>query len=82
MFRCTYVLPDGVTFTKGFVKEPEEAKRYMSLYDPSPLQATETQNSVEHGKNNDDPDSRKRIDVSKVDLTKNVIFGIMNLFVS
>nr|GLL20208.1 actin-related protein 6 [Ipomoea trifida]GMC61143.1 actin-related protein 6 [Ipomoea batatas]GMC63344.1 actin-related protein 6 [Ipomoea batatas]GMC64930.1 actin-related protein 6 [Ipomoea batatas]GME03570.1 actin-related protein 6 [Ipomoea batatas] len=71
LFRCTYVLPDGVTFTKGFVKEPEEAKRYMSLYDPSPLQATETQNSVEHGKNNDDPDSRKRIDVSKVDLTKN-----------
>lgn len=54
----------------------------MSLDDPSPLQATETQNSVELGKNNDDPDNRKRIDVSRVDLTKNVICGIKNLFPS
>ncbi|KAL0451884.1 UNVERIFIED_CONTAM: Actin-related protein 6 [Sesamum latifolium] len=24
MFRCTYVLPDGVTYMKGFVKDPNE----------------------------------------------------------
>ncbi|TKY58813.1 Actin-related protein 6 [Spatholobus suberectus] len=31
LFRCTYVLPDGVTYTKGFVKYPDQARRYLAL---------------------------------------------------
>ncbi|PON94271.1 Actin-related protein [Trema orientale] len=31
LLRCTYVLPDGVTHTKGFVKDPDEAQRHMAL---------------------------------------------------
>ncbi|XP_050887135.1 actin-related protein 6 isoform X2 [Lathyrus oleraceus] len=30
LLRCTYVLPDGVSHTKGFVKYPEQANRYLS----------------------------------------------------
>lgn len=30
VFKCTYVLPDGVTHTKGFVKYPEQASRYLA----------------------------------------------------
>ncbi|XP_010541716.1 PREDICTED: actin-related protein 6 [Tarenaya hassleriana] len=33
LMRCTYVLPDGVTHTSGYVKDPEAAKRYLSLGD-------------------------------------------------
>ncbi|CAL5186827.1 unnamed protein product [Lathyrus oleraceus] len=29
LLRCTYVLPDGVSHTKGFVKYPEQANRYL-----------------------------------------------------
>lgn len=25
------MLPDGITFTKGFVKDPDEAQRYLNL---------------------------------------------------
>ncbi|KAK7327725.1 hypothetical protein VNO77_21814 [Canavalia gladiata] len=31
LLRCTYVLPDGVTYTKGFVKYPDQARRYLAL---------------------------------------------------
>ncbi|CAN8321987.1 unnamed protein product [Cochlearia groenlandica] len=31
LIKSTYVLPDGVTHTKGYVKEPEAANRYLSL---------------------------------------------------
>ncbi|KAJ0985696.1 hypothetical protein J5N97_004052 [Dioscorea zingiberensis] len=30
-FKCTYVLPDGVTHTKGYVKDMGEAQRFLSL---------------------------------------------------
>lgn len=30
-FRCTYVLPDGITHTRGFVKDIDEAQRFLSL---------------------------------------------------
>lgn len=36
MFRCNYVLPDGITHTKGFVKDPDEANRYLALDEKSP----------------------------------------------
>ncbi|KAL6626417.1 hypothetical protein ACP70R_030143 [Stipagrostis hirtigluma subsp. patula] len=30
-FRCSYILPDGITYKKGFVKDMDEALRYRSL---------------------------------------------------
>ncbi|XP_010230761.1 actin-related protein 6 [Brachypodium distachyon] len=30
-FRCSYILPDGITYKKGFVKDLDEARRYCSL---------------------------------------------------
>ncbi|TVU01312.1 hypothetical protein EJB05_53220 [Eragrostis curvula] len=30
-FRCSYILPDGITYKKGFVKDLEEAHKYRSL---------------------------------------------------
>jgi hypothetical protein len=30
-FRCSYVLPDGITCKKGFVKDIDEAHKYCSL---------------------------------------------------
>ncbi|CAH9076176.1 unnamed protein product [Cuscuta epithymum] len=70
LFRCTYVLPDGVTYMRGFVKDPEEAKRYMTLYEPNPSQVPVTQNIFNQGENADDIENRKT-DVSRIDLTKN-----------
>ncbi|XP_020209983.1 actin-related protein 6 [Cajanus cajan] len=35
LFRATYVLPDGVTHTKGFVKHPHQARRFLALSNPS-----------------------------------------------
>lgn len=31
LIKCTYVLPDGLTHTKGYVKDPQAAKRYLTL---------------------------------------------------
>ncbi|KAA3459579.1 actin-related protein 6-like [Gossypium australe] len=48
LFRCTYVLPDGVTHTKGYVKDPEAAKRHLALTDgASPSEAIETKNETD-----------------------------------
>ncbi|XP_021899148.1 actin-related protein 6 [Carica papaya] len=56
LFRCTYVLPDGVTHTKGYVKDPDAAKRYLN-----PIEAKDTLQPDTMGKLED----RKRIDLSK-----------------
>ncbi|CAN6455736.1 unnamed protein product [Victoria cruziana] len=36
LFRCSYVLPDGVTHPKGYVKDPKEAQRCLILADDMP----------------------------------------------
>ncbi|KAK9130871.1 hypothetical protein Sjap_011358 [Stephania japonica] len=56
-FKCTYVLPDGVTHTKGFVKDWDEAKRYLNSADQggSYLDATEPLQDTK----------RNRIDLAK-----------------
>jgi len=64
LFRCTYVLPDGVTHTKGFVKYPDQARRYLALREsdlPSsqPVEAEGGMNYAEL------PEERKRVDLSK-----------------
>lgn len=58
IFKCTYVLPDGITHTKGFVKDPEQAKRHLELDDNAP--------SYPAGEDAfDKPEDRKKADLSK-----------------
>nr|GEW80842.1 actin-related protein 6 [Tanacetum cinerariifolium] len=68
-FRCTYVLPDGITHTKGYVKDPEEAQKYLKLSEDGELP---------HPEGNDQADetevTNKPLERNKVDLTKNVYF--------
>lgn len=66
-FRCTYVLPDGVNHTKGFVKDPEEAKRYLKLMNGSDSSALGAQNR------NKPDDVEMLEDRKKTDPAKNVI---------
>ncbi|PKA64674.1 Actin-related protein 6 [Apostasia shenzhenica] len=62
-YKCTYVLPDGITHTKGFVKDMDEAQRFLSYSDGgstmSEMQAedvlVDTNKAVE----------RKKIDMNK-----------------
>ncbi|MED6204071.1 Actin- protein 6 [Stylosanthes scabra] len=67
-FRCTYVLPDGITYTKGFVKYPERIHNYLALKDgnggfpPVPEETKENMNPLEMAKL---PQDRNRIDLSK-----------------
>ncbi|XP_057430288.1 actin-related protein 6 [Lotus japonicus] len=64
LLRCTYVLPDGVTYMKGFVKYPDQARRYLSLTDgglPSPLADVNIPDIAEEHLQ----------DTKKIDLTKN-----------
>lgn len=68
LFKCTYVLPDGVTHTKGFVKDVKEAQRYQTLYDGEPNSITSEEKAVDHD-SEDEEDSEDR---RKVDLTQNV----------
>lgn len=72
LFQCTYVLPDGITHTKGFVKDQNEAQRYLTLLngDPNSLPGTTEDVELEEVTEKED---RKRID-----LTKNVLFSVGN----
>lgn len=71
LFRCTYVLPDGVTHTKGFVKYPDQAHRYLTMTDDATSPA-ETKEDMNHPEMTEKPEDRKR-----VDLTKNVVFILL-----
>lgn len=64
-YRCTYVLPDGVTYTKGFVKDLDEAQRYLSLVDGDPSNQRERKDEW------DKLEVTETKDRNKVDLTKN-----------
>ncbi|TYI72202.1 hypothetical protein E1A91_D07G044200v1 [Gossypium mustelinum] len=66
LFRCTYVLPDGVTHTKGYVKDPEAAKRHLALTDgASSSEAIETKNETDQLGAMDKTAERKRVDLTK-----------------
>ncbi|WCJ30031.1 actin-related protein 6 [Euphorbia peplus] len=56
LFRCTYVLPDGINYTKGFVKDPDEAKRYQNMTSVSCMDQPEV---------SEKPEERKRVDLTK-----------------
>ncbi|KAK0572120.1 hypothetical protein LWI29_026436 [Acer saccharum] len=63
--RCTYVLPDGVTYTKGFVKDPDAAQRYLTLDDGSLSQPSETEKDMVQIDDAEERKDRKRIDLTK-----------------
>ncbi|PWA73381.1 Actin-related protein [Artemisia annua] len=65
-FRCTYVLPDGITHTKGYVKDPEEAQKYLNLSEDGELQHAEGTDQADETEVTNKPSER-----NKVDLTKN-----------
>ncbi|OIV97207.1 hypothetical protein TanjilG_15272 [Lupinus angustifolius] len=63
LFRSTYVLPDGVTHMKGFVKYPEQAHRYLSLADGGLSRPPEgDMNCLEFAER---PEERKTVDLTK-----------------
>ncbi|CAB4288656.1 unnamed protein product [Prunus armeniaca] len=64
-FRCTYVLPDGVTHTKGFVKNPEEAQRYLALGDGDTLEEVQQKMDVDQMEVTNKLEDRKKIDLTK-----------------
>lgn len=55
------MLPDGITFTKGFVKDPDEAQRYLSLVTS---EKKDDSNQLEF--------TEKAEDKRTIDLSKNV----------
>lgn len=61
LFRCTYVLPDGVTYMKGYVKYPDQARRYLSLMDGGGLPEEE----MNHPEIGEQPEDRQRVDLTK-----------------
>ncbi|KAL6006258.1 Actin-related protein 6 [Asimina triloba] len=64
LLKCTYVLPDGVTHTKGFVKDLDEAQRYLTpdvTPHPKPVSREEIGQFEDAGKQED----RRRIDLTK-----------------
>ncbi|XP_050271983.1 actin-related protein 6 [Quercus robur] len=68
LYRCTYVLPDGVTHTKGFVKDPEQAKRYLSVtHGDTPSQLEANKKEMDQIEVTERSENRKR----EVDFSKN-----------
>lgn len=61
------MLPDGVTHTKGFVKDPDQARRYLSVTDGDPPSEFGSKEDRDRFEVTERPGDRK-----KVDLTKNV----------
>ncbi|XP_047338176.1 actin-related protein 6 [Impatiens glandulifera] len=61
IFKCTYVLPDGVNHTKGFLKDIDQAKRYTSLEEESCMQIDDLTVGNQ--------ESRKRVDPSQTEFT-------------
>ncbi|XP_051132267.1 actin-related protein 6 [Andrographis paniculata] len=68
LFRCTYILPDGVTYMKGFVKDANESNRYLALDEVGDSStATEKDQMKQKGTSDKPQDSRN------IDLTKNEV---------
>ncbi|XP_074274002.1 actin-related protein 6 [Silene latifolia] len=65
LFKCTYVLPDGITHTKGFVKDVNEAERYRSVYDGVPDFPMNEKEDMDVDEDEEMSNGRKKIDLSK-----------------
>ena len=62
------MLPDGVTHTKGFVKDPEQAKRYLSVtHGDTPSQLEANKKEMDQLEVTERSENRKR----EVDFSKN-----------
>lgn len=58
------MLPDGITHMKGFVKDPNEAKRYSALDEDEPPSSPEGGNDYVDD-SSDNPQHRKNTDLTK-----------------
>lgn len=65
IFRCTYVLPDGITYMKGFVKDPDEAKRHVSSDDGAPFSPAGEKDYIVCQDVAEKRQDRRNIDLSK-----------------
>ncbi|GAV82488.1 Actin domain-containing protein [Cephalotus follicularis] len=65
LFRCTYVLPDGVTHMKGFVKDPQAARRYLSLPDGATHRPLEIETDMDQPEVIEIAEDRKKVDFTK-----------------
>ena len=59
------MLPDGVTHTQGYVKDPEEAKRYLAVGDGDSVEEVAKKMEVDRVEVADKVEERKKIDLSK-----------------
>ncbi|XP_050214908.1 actin-related protein 6 [Mercurialis annua] len=62
LLRCTYVLPDGINHTKGFIKDPDEAMRYLTA---GATPSLETKNGLDQPESSEKLVDRKKTDISK-----------------
>ncbi|GLT26226.1 hypothetical protein SLA2020_013080 [Shorea laevis] len=65
LLRCTYVLPDGVSHTKGFVKDSEAAQRYLALTDGVPRRPVDARKEMDQTEAAEKSEDRRRIDLTK-----------------
>lgn len=63
--RCTYVLPDGITYTKGFVKDLNEAQRFLTLQDESLPPPPGTKEDTSQLEVMEKAEERRKIDLTK-----------------
>lgn len=70
------MLPDGITYTKGFVKDPAEADRYLTLSDEATRQPTGKMEKYQQ------EHEEKLENKNKTDLTKNVQSRIFEKLIS
>ncbi|XP_078160867.1 actin-related protein 6 [Carex rostrata] len=72
ILKCTYVLPDGITHTKGYVKNLDEARQYLSLLDGTSNLTTELDCKMESGQGGTDKaEDRRKVDMIQNEFTLN-----------
>ncbi|XP_074567584.1 actin-related protein 6 [Curcuma longa] len=69
-FKCTYVLPDGIEHTKGYVKDFDEAQRYLSLpYETLPTVSRQKEELALSPSNVEKPEQRMKVDLLQNEFT-------------
>ncbi|KAH6779270.1 actin-related protein 6 [Perilla frutescens var. hirtella] len=69
LYRCSYVLPDGITHMRGFVKDPNEAKRYLALHENEAPFPAGGKDYVELQDGSDNPKDKRNIDLTKTEFS-------------
>ncbi|XP_057967388.1 actin-related protein 6 [Malania oleifera] len=62
-FKCTYILPDGITHMKGYVKDPDEAQRYLNVPNGTPTPGAKQH--VDQQEVTENLEDRRKIDLTK-----------------